>query len=193
MTSFESTRGSSNNDLTVVSDKMVTLIGNLKISDMESCSDHQIITFDVGNDAACAYHHQPSYYGIRYVVRDGDLEKFDANILREIAMQFLNQNDHVDGKSLDKELYMLVREGKDIEINVEKLYEAIKNACKKSFKTCRIKPNSTAQKSVPWWISKLTIMRSRVNAMRKKYQRTKGNSELREIHKRTYLLGKNRV
>ena len=82
---------------------------------------------------------------------------------------------------------MLVREAKDIEINVEKLYEAIKNGCKKSLKTCKIKPNSTAHKSVPWWTSKLTIMRSRVNAMRKKYQRTKGNSELRES-KREYEL-----
>jgi hypothetical protein len=121
------------------------------------------------------------------VVREGDLE---ASLLRGIAKQFLNQNDFVDGKSLDEELDMLVREGKDTEINVEKLYEAIKNASKKSFKTCRIKPNSTAQMSVPLWTSKLTIMRSRVNAMRKKYQRTKGNSELREIRKQTYLLRK---
>jgi hypothetical protein len=93
MTTFESTRGSSNVDLTVVNDKMISLIGNWKISDMESCSDHKIITFDVGNDAAYVYHHQPSYYGIRYVVREGDLEKFDVNLLRAIAQQFLNQKD----------------------------------------------------------------------------------------------------
>ena len=141
MTSFESTRGSSNNDLTVVSDKMVTLIGNLKISDMESCSDHKIITFEVGNDAASAYHHQPSYYGIRYMVREGDLEKFNANLLREKAKQFLNQNNFVDGKSLDKELDML--EKKKTQKSMYKNYETIKNACKKSFKTCRIKQHTS--------------------------------------------------
>jgi hypothetical protein len=46
--------------------------------------------------------------------------------------------------------------------------------------------------SVSWWTEELTIMRKRVNALRRKYQRTGNNEELREQCKTQYLEGKAR-
>jgi translation initiation factor RLI1 len=43
----------------------------------------------------------------------------------------------------------------------------------------------TKQNSVPWWTEELTIKRKRRNALRRRYQRTKNNEELREYRKNT--------
>ena len=42
-------------------------------------------------------------------------------------------------------------------------------------------------KSVPWWTGELTIMRKKINAMRRRYQRTLQDSNLRETRKLQYL------
>jgi hypothetical protein len=41
-------------------------------------------------------------------------------------------------------------------------------------------------KSFPWWTQELTLMRKRVNALRRRYQRTTNNDDLREWHKNQY-------
>jgi hypothetical protein len=52
-------------------------------------------------------------------------------------------------------------------------------------------PNTTAKgKSVPWWMDTLTIMRKRTNTLRRRYQRTLNNNELRENRKNQYIEGK---
>ena len=45
----------------------------------------------------------------------------------------------------------------------------------KTEKECR----GIRHKPVPWWTTRLTIMRREVNAERRRYQRTKMNEELR--------------
>jgi hypothetical protein len=42
-------------------------------------------------------------------------------------------------------------------------------------------------KSVPWWTKELTIMRKKVNAIRRRYQRTKHDSNWREAGKQQYM------
>jgi hypothetical protein len=69
---------------------------------------------------------------------------------------------------------------------VEKLQEAITMSCSKSFKTQETTKKMTKQKLVPWWTKELTIKRKRLNALRRRYQRTKNNEELREYCKNIY-------
>jgi len=45
-------------------------------------------------------------------------------------------------------------------------------------------------KSVPWWTQRLTILRKKVNAQRRRYQRTKGNIALCEQRKEQYMATK---
>jgi cell envelope opacity-associated protein A len=44
----------------------------------------------------------------------------------------------------------------------------------------------TTQESVPWWKEDLSIKRKRLNALRRRYQRTKNNEELRGHSKNIY-------
>jgi hypothetical protein len=48
----------------------------------------------------------------------------------------------------------------------------------------------SSYKSVPWWRDKLTILRKKVNAQRRRYQRTRGNIALRDQRKEQYLASK---
>jgi hypothetical protein len=41
-------------------------------------------------------------------------------------------------------------------------------------------------KSVPWWTVELTLMRKRINALRRRYQRTTNNEDLRKSRKTQY-------
>ena len=45
----------------------------------------------------------------------------------------------------------------------------------------------TKQKSVPWWTVELTTKRKRLNALRRRYQRTKNDEALREQRKSKYF------
>ena len=85
---------------------------------------------------------------------------------------------------LDNELAIHVKSTNDVEDAVDMLQEAITMTCNKSFKTIKSTQQWANQKSVPWWTQELTIKRKRLNAMRRRYQRTQ-NSELRESHKKT--------
>ena len=46
-TTFQSRRGSSNIDLTIVNNQMIAFIKDWEISEEESCSDHNIIKFNL--------------------------------------------------------------------------------------------------------------------------------------------------
>jgi hypothetical protein len=56
---------------------------------------------------------------------------------------------------------------------VNKFSAALTTACNKSFKVGRTYVKTNKHKTVPWWTEDLTIARKRVNAFRRKYQRTK--------------------
>jgi hypothetical protein len=77
MTTFQNRRGSSNIDLTIVDNQLLTALKNWKISEEESCSVHKVIKFGFGQ-----YIFHDILYdnnGHRYVVTDEILKKFDIN------------------------------------------------------------------------------------------------------------------
>ena len=80
------------------------------------------------------------------------------------------------------------------ETNVENLVddfnEAITRACNKTFPIQTDSKRPLTHKSVPWWTPELTALRKRTNAVRRLYQRTKNNEQLRERRKTQYLQSK---
>jgi len=56
----------------------------------------------------------------------------------------------------------------------------------KSFKIRRVSNKTTKHKSDPWWTVELTLMRKRINALRRRYQRTTNSEDLRESRKNQY-------
>jgi len=84
-----------------------------------------------------------------------------------------------DNKDLDKYISLRIANTEDMEDIDNKFSDALTTACKKSFKTGRAFTNTNRYKTVPWWTEEPTIARKRINAFRRKYQRTKNNKNLR--------------
>jgi hypothetical protein len=68
----------------------------------------------------------------------------------------------------------------------------LKLAYSKSFRTHRASKRATSNKSVHWWTEELTLMRKKLNAPRRRCQRTRNNEDLRQQYKTQYLEGKAR-
>jgi hypothetical protein len=73
-----------------------------------------------------------------------------------------------------------------METTVE-LHDVLASVCSSSFKILRTTKKASTHKSVPWWTERLTILRKKVNAQRRQYERTRGNNDLRDRRKSTYL------
>jgi len=93
-------------------------------------------------------------------------------------------------EGLDEHLSQRVAAAPCMETVIEEFKEALETACRSSFRIRNTTQKATSHKSVPWWTPNLTIMRKKVNAQRRKYQRTKGNSDLRGHRKEQYLASK---
>ena len=70
---------------------------------------------------------------------------------------------------------------------VKKFEDTIKTACDKSFKKRTTLQKTVGGRSVPWWSDTLTVMRKRINALRRRYQRTRNDNVLRECRKMYYF------
>jgi hypothetical protein len=68
--------------------------------------------------------------------------------------------------------------------------EALQTACRKTFKTLSTENKIGKKKSVPWWTDNLTTMQKKTNALRRLYQRTRNNEELRVSRKQIYFEAK---
>jgi hypothetical protein len=179
LTTFQSRRGSSNIDLTIVNNLLLKNFSDWEISEDDSCSDHNIIKFKIGHETNHEIQH--NHNGPRYNINEQNYDRFDKSLKELVGMKFQIENSE-DLASLDSD----IKETRDIESAVEKLQEAITMSCSKSFKTQETTKKTTKQKLVPWWTKELTIKRKRLNALRRRYQRTKNNEELREYRKNIY-------
>jgi len=65
-------------------------------------------------------------------------------------------------------------------------------ASRESFRTQWASKKVNSHKAVPWWTEELTIMRKRINALRRIYNRTRHNADLPEQRRSQYLEGKAR-
>ena len=151
-------------DLIVVNNQLLKALKKLKISEQESCSDHNIIKFSFGHDTE--YNHN----GHRYVVTDENLKKFDSNLRRIVVTNFLTGQE--DSLNLDGDIRSKCKELKDIESTVDLFQEALISSCNIYFNIRRATKITTKYKSLPLRTEELTIIRKRINALRRRYQIT---------------------
>ena len=166
-TTFRSGRGTSNIDLTVISNQLLSRVVEWEISDQESCSDHSIIRYAIGQGKGNRI--EFDFHDVRYIVQKGNIEKFQENLLRLAEKKICKINKDGGIEDLDKTLCKGVFEETDIETFPEKFHEVFKLACSKSFRAHRASKRATSNKSVPWRTEQLTIMRKRLNALRRRY------------------------
>ena len=93
-------------------------------------------------------------------------------------------------EGLDEHLSQRVAAAPCMETVIGEFQEALERACRSSFRIRNITQKATSHKSVPWWTPNFTTLRKKVNAQRRKYQRTKGNNDLRDHQERKTHPGK---
>jgi hypothetical protein len=142
-TTFQSRRGRSNIDLTIVNNRLLKNFNGWEISENESCSKHNIIKFEIGHETNYAPQH--NHNETRYIVKEQNYDKFDKNLIELVAKKFQVEN----SEDIDTNLATHIKENCDIESAVETFHEAITLSCKKSFKTRGITTKTTMQKLVP--------------------------------------------
>jgi len=185
-TTFQSSRGKSNIDLTITNNQMLADVKNWDISEEESASDHNIIKFCIRLDKHNTHgNHHPEP---RYRIKEHQITIFNEKLHSNIAKTFQMEDKERNTDEID-ELTSQVKGNTDIEHFTVKLEEVIQITCSK---ICRQKNPSNTEakgKTVPWWTETLKIMK-RTNALRRRYQRTTNNEELRENRKNQYTKNK---
>jgi len=78
----------------------------------------------------------------------------------------------------------------NIEVALEELQDVLEQACRSSFTQMGTIGKALWHKPIPWWTSSLITQRNEVNAKRRRHQRMKLNSEIREQRKVQYLAAK---
>jgi ribonuclease HI len=188
---FQNSRGASNIDLTILNNQAIGLIQGWTIHNQDSCSDHNIIKYSLGNANAKIQLTGNNKGGVRYRVEQKDIAKFQENLVQTMGQLLSGSSKERGGiEELDEHLSQRVAVAECMETVIEELQEALEIACRNSFKRRNISQRATSHKSVPWWTQNLTILRKKVNAQRRKFQRTKGDNDLREHRKEQYLATK---
>jgi hypothetical protein len=168
-TTSHNTRGQSNIDLTIVNKPLLKDIGGWDISDEDSCSDHSIIQFSIGQSNKPG--RQQIYQGSKYIINEQNLSMFDSNLKDLLATKF-HKSKTKDFVDLEKELATLVATTTRVEDAVDTLQEAITASCDKSFRKAGPLQKMAIQNSVPWWAQELATRRKKLNTIRRRYQRT---------------------
>jgi hypothetical protein len=111
--------------------------------------------------------------------------EFQRNLHQSILKNFQIDNDEGNTEDIDKKLNSWLLRQNDVDVFIENL-----ETCKKTFKHIKSPTTAAKGKSVPWWTDTLKITRKRASALRRRYQRTLNNEELREYRKNQYFEGK---
>jgi hypothetical protein len=90
LTTFQSRRGSSNVDLTIVNNRLLKNFTDWEISEDDSCSDHNIIKFKIGHDNN--HETQHNHKGPKYFINKQNYDRFDENLIELLAMKFRMEN-----------------------------------------------------------------------------------------------------
>lgn len=86
LTTFESSRSTSNVDLTIADNRMATLLDECQCTEQESFSDHRIITFSTEKSRGAI--NKYAIHGIKYITNAEGYKCFDENFAAEIQHNF---------------------------------------------------------------------------------------------------------
>ena len=81
-TTFQTCRGASNIDLTVINNTALKILQDWNIYDQESCSDHNIIQFEIRKEKPQVEENNNS--GIKYIVNKANIGKFQERIMQAL-------------------------------------------------------------------------------------------------------------
>jgi hypothetical protein len=162
-TTFRTSRGASNIDLTVLNYQAHDVISDCVIYDRESCSDHSVLKYGLGNGTFRTTGINSG--GVRYKVTQRDIEKFQGNLIQIMERHLCGTSNVVgEAEELDGTLCLRVATAPNMEVVVEEIRDVLESACRSSLRLLRTTKKALPHKSVPWWTERLTILRKKLNA-----------------------------
>jgi len=185
---FETIRGRSWIDLTLCNNILEQKTRRWTCGENKSCPDHTLIRFDIeAVTTGCnAFDHTRK----RYHIKAKGWGKFENKLASKLLTGFGCANIYGDLTKCDEELGEKVKQSTNTEELMSKFTSIITATCDAAFKVSRVRVRDTKGKSVPWWTSELTILRKRALALRRRYQRTRHDDNLRQDRKLVYEDGK---
>jgi hypothetical protein len=112
---------------------------------------------------------------------------FHKHFCRQIANNFHIDNYGGNTSELDERLAEKLTNQEDIGTFIDRFDNTVRITCTETFKHYTSTKINTKGRSVPWWSTDLTVIRKRMNALRRRYQRTQNNEELRSSRKNQYI------
>ena len=90
LTTYLSSRGSSNIDLTVTSNSILRAVEEWEVSDQESCSDHSYIKFAIRQDSQ--HRSMQDNHEVRYIIKREDMVNFQGNLITLLEEKYGTPN-----------------------------------------------------------------------------------------------------
>jgi len=183
---FQSSRGESNIDLTIVSNQMLVDITGWDIAEEESASDHNIITFGLKIEGD--KNNERNSPETKYTLKEGQHKEFYKNFFHNISKNFQIEYTRRNTEDIDERLYTILKEQhktfycKDGRYNTGNMQDNMQTPKQLNHKSKR-QDSAVVD-------GHTTIMRKRTNSIRRLYQRTKNNNNLRETRRKQYAKAK---
>ena len=156
---FESSRGRSWIDLTLCNSTQAQKIGGWSCGEEVSCSDHNIIFFEIESWANGSNTKQ--YNAKRYNTKADRWGTFIYNLARNLKEKFDCPDDTSDLTVCDSEISQKIKLHPDTDHVIQKFISAITAACDITFQATRSGNQAAKKRSVPWWNKDLTILRKK--------------------------------
>lgn len=153
-TTFHSSRGSSNIDLTIGNNQMIADIRDWEISE-ERCSHHTILKFAIHFNTYNK-EHRYTCQGKKYIMKKQ--AEFSKILHQMISKNFHISSDEENTNGIDEFLKVRLTQHNDIREFME-IYDKIQSTCKAMLKHQNTMHTTVKGKTVPWWTEALTKAR----------------------------------
>jgi len=125
--------------------------------------------------------------GLRYIIKNKEYGTFEAILASNKTTTFNCENRKEDLEEIDQELCNKIHLYEDVDELVDTAFSCVTAACNAAFKVSRVLKRSITKPAVPWWTEELTVLRKRTNALRRRYQCTTNDENLRQERKEMYF------
>ena len=129
---FQSSRGSINIDLTIGNNHMLAAIKDWEILEEESCSDHNIIKYNLKFKPG--KEHKYNFQKPRFVLKENQHADFHKKFRRHILKNFQVGNNSGNISEIDERLTQTLRSQEDVGIFIDRIYNTVRTTCTETFK-----------------------------------------------------------
>ena len=132
ITTFQSSRVSSNIDLTIANNHKLATIKDSEILEEENCSDHNIIKYNLKFNPDRA--HKYNSLGPRFIIKENQHADFHKNFHREILKNFQVGNNGGNVSEIDERLTERLTSQEDVGIFIDRIDNTVRTTCTETFK-----------------------------------------------------------